>query len=300
MVMRTSCSSMPATSMLYSMDTFICPRDSSSGQQLIFRGTRSSEVPAYVHFRMPTGLALGNPLVGSLSCSRPVFSYMALFTLGCVLNEKMLSRLVGSFSWTAHRAASSSAAVSVRLPLISNSSTMPSRERVADTFSTIASVMGCCATEVVTGALSEVPDLAPLINGASLSSRMSASSAALFLAPAGTRDMPLTAGLLRPLLPLGIMEVGTGSANAEDVVADCIDSTRLLKSEPPPPIPAIPPPLPPRRSCSFCLSLMDRAAAMAWSLADSILLILIMLCSFSSWLSISMLVRICCRVMGSR
>ena len=60
----------------------------------------------------------------------------------------------------------------------------------------------------------------------------------------------------------------------------------------------LPPPIPVILE-SFCRSRMALAASFAWSRADSILLVLIIKWSFSSWLSISMLVFICCRLMGS-
>ena len=164
---------------------------------------------AYVHFRMPTGRCAGKPFVASFSCSKLDWSYKALLTFGCVLNVNVLADVTASC--TEHSAASSVMAVSVKLPLISNDSTMPSLVILQHMRSAITNMMGCwivgCAATTASAAAAALDTIRTA--GANLSSFTRASSNDLVLPPFAVKDMPLTAGARLLLL-------------AEEVVMDVL------------------------------------------------------------------------------
>mmetsp|Transcript_18197 Transcript_18197/g.50982 ORF Transcript_18197/g.50982 Transcript_18197/m.50982 type:complete len:343 (-) Transcript_18197:325-1353(-) len=264
------------------------------GQQLMVRGTRASSLLCIRHFRIPSSLPVGNGREGSLRPSMLLELYAALSMLGCVLNWK--PRFAPELMATRTNASSSLLTTSDIVPWTSRFSSPPSLFRCTLSFSSMSMVQGSVVARAAGASPPPIamPPAGPVAGlGASTSTASpslasdSRNSLAFFALPscmpldgprgAGAVGLDTTGSGRTPKLGLVLLSMGSGRSSWLKAGRWALVTLRLS-------------------NLTLSISI---AFFFMMSLVSLILLWMIILCSFSSWLSISQFCLTCNTVVFS-
>mmetsp|Transcript_25640 Transcript_25640/g.51342 ORF Transcript_25640/g.51342 Transcript_25640/m.51342 type:complete len:314 (+) Transcript_25640:462-1403(+) len=256
-------------------------------------GRREEEVEGgRRHLRTPSSVPTGKLLLWSRWHRIASSAHIPLLMLGWVLNWK--AGFLECCTCTLTNDASASLISILSSPLTSRDSTPPSLLRRTDTFSSTLSTTASVETAALRGpsalAAGAVAGAAMPMRASSASSAFSTSVDCFVLLPS---CMPLPLG--GAFFCCGGGASGCPSASNTRTGFRSSSWNALCMLDPIPPMP----PSPALARCALFWS-MAEAFFFASSFASLILLCRIMLCSFSSWLSISSAVFTCVRLIVSR